>query len=80
MIKVRSLTQNFKYHIPIIGPLEKYDEGLTVSALQITALVQIIIVFVIPLVFNIVIVVLIIIELNKKVSRARVDPFKLIII
>ena len=52
---------------PKIGSPVKDDEGLTVSALQITALVQIIIVFVIPLAFNIVIVVLIIIELNKKV-------------
>ena len=39
-----------------------------IFALQLTVVVQIIIVYAIPLIFNIVIVVLIILELNKKSS------------
>ena len=39
-----------------------------VSALQITAIVHATIVFAVPLVFNIIFVIMIIVELNKKVT------------
>ena len=52
-----------------IEPNLPESETMThVSALQITAIVHATIVFAVPLVFNIIFVILIIVELNKKVT------------